>query len=182
MIRSILTKIRKKTNPIRYWKTQGLVMGEYCEIYSTASFGSEPYLISLGNHVRVNAGVQFITHDGGVWVIRGLYKTKKEKSIDLFGPISVGNNCHIGTYAIILPGVKIGNNCIVGCNAIVTKDVPDNSVVVGIPARVIETIEEYEKKHKNDFDYTKLMDRKEKKHYLKKKYMNEQMNEISMKQ
>ena len=46
MIRSILTKIRKKTNPIRYWKTQGLVMGEYCEIYSTASFGSEPYLIS----------------------------------------------------------------------------------------------------------------------------------------
>lgn len=78
MIRSILTKIRKKTNPIRYWKTQGLVMGEYCEIYSTASFGSEPYLISLGNHVRVNAGVQFITHDGGVWLYVDYIKPKKK--------------------------------------------------------------------------------------------------------
>ena len=50
---------------ILYLRKKGVMIGEDCEIYKTANFGSEPYLISLGNHVRVNAGVQFIPHEGG---------------------------------------------------------------------------------------------------------------------
>lgn len=72
--------------------------------------------------------------------------------------------------SVIMPGVEIGNNCIIGCGAIVTRSIPDNTVAVGVPARVIETIDEYIVKHIKDFDYTKEMDRNEKKKYLLKKY------------
>ena len=56
-----------------------------------ASFGSEPYLIRLGNHVRVNAGVNFVTHDGGYWILRNKNAGYGDefKNADKFGMISV---------------------------------------------------------------------------------------------
>ncbi len=167
MIREFIKKIRLKKSPVEYWREEGAVIGNNCEIYQNVSFGSEPYLVEIGNHVRVNSGVQFVTHDGGVWVLR---LSEKYKNIDLFGKIVIGNNVHIGTNAIILPGVTIGNNCIIGCGAIVTKNVFENSVVAGVPARKIESIEEYFFKHKSDFDYTKHMNYSKKKEYLIEKY------------
>ena len=55
-------------------------------------------------------------------------------------PVVVGDNCYFGLGAKILGGVKIGNNVIVGANAVVTKDIPDNAVVGGIPAKIIKII------------------------------------------
>lgn len=134
-------------------RNQGVKIGLNCEIYPSAEFGSEPYLISLGNHVRVNNHVTFVTHDGGLWVIRELYP--EFSKADLIKPIVVGNNVHIGTGAVIMPGVHIGNNSIVGVGAIVTKDIPNNSIAVGVPARVIETIDEYVQKNKDGYINTK---------------------------
>lgn len=57
-------------------------------------------------------------------------------------PVSIGNDCWIGGGAIILPGVTIGNNCVIGAGAVVTKDIPDNSLAVGNPARVIKKLKE----------------------------------------
>lgn len=170
IIKYFLEKRKKSKNPIGYWKEKGLVIGSGCEVYPSAYFGSEPYLITVGNNVRINSGVNFVTHDGGVWVLRHL--KEEYKDIDLVDSIEVGNNVHIGTNAIIMPGVKIGNNCIIGCGAIVTKSIPDNSIAVGVPAKVIETIEEYEKKHTKDFLYTKGMPSEEKKKYLLNKFKN----------
>lgn len=164
VIGTLLSNYRKRKNPIQYWKNMGVQIGDRCEIYPSANFGSEPYLISLGDHVRVNAGVQFVTHDGGVWVLRGQKEALKD--IDVFGKITVGDNVHIGTNAIIMPGVRIGSNCIIGCGAIVTKDIPDNSVVVGVPARIIESIEEYEQKNKDRFVHTKSFTCQEKRSFL----------------
>lgn len=65
-----------------------------------------------------------------------------------------------------MPGVTIGNNVIIGAGAIVTKDIPDNSVAVGIPAKPIETIEEYVEKNKETFVYTKNLSYEEKKKVL----------------
>ena len=160
-------KVLRYTNPALYWKKRGLTIGLDCEVYSSASFGSEPYLITLGNHVRVNGGVQFVTHDGGAWVLRGYLNSPEHEKIDLFGKIRVGNNVHIGTNAIIMPNVRIGNYCIVGCGAIVTKDIPDNSIAVGVPARVIKSIDQYAEQHKKEFCYTKNMSPIEKKEFLK---------------
>lgn len=59
----------------------------------------------------------------------------------------VGNDVYIGNDVIILPGVNIGNKVVIGAGAVVTKDIPDNSVAVGVPARVIESADEYFEKN-----------------------------------
>lgn len=63
--------------------------------------------------MRITNGVRFVTHDGGLWVLRKLEKI--DSSIGKFGKIVVGSNTHIGWNAIIMPGVTIGKNCIIGC-------------------------------------------------------------------
>lgn len=143
-------------------------MGKGCVIYPTAEFGSEPYLIKLGDQVRITGGVRFIPHDGGVWVLRNLHE--ELRSGDLFGTIVIGDNVHIGTNAIIMPGVSIGSNCVIGCGAVVTKDIPDNSIAVGVPARVIKTVEEYYGKNRTRIELTKGMTPAQKKAYLCRKY------------
>ena len=70
-----------------------------------------------------------------------------------------------------MPNVIIGNNVIIGCGAVVTKNIPDNSIAVGVPARIIKTIDEYTKQHIKEFDYTKKMSNKSKKEYLLKKFL-----------
>ena len=124
-------------------------------------------MIEIGNHVRINSGVQFVTHDGGVWIFR---QKEDTKDVDLFVRINVGNNVHIGTNSIIMPGVTIGDNVVVGCGAIVTHNIPDNSIAVGVPARVIENVEQYYSKNKEAFDFTKQLSPKDKRAYLTKKY------------
>lgn len=150
-----------------YARHIGVNLGNYCEIYSDVSFGSEPYLIRLGNYVRVTAGVRFITHDGGMWVLRNL---KLLENSDSFGMITVGNNVHIGMNVVVMPNVNIGDNVVIGCGAVVTKDIPSNSIAVGVPARIIESTDEYYNKHKDNCDFTKSFSPSEKKAYLLKKY------------
>lgn len=57
-------------------------------------------------------------------------------------PIVIGNNVWVGAKATILQGVHIGDNAVIGANAVVTRDVPANTVAVGIPARVVRTLDE----------------------------------------
>lgn len=166
----LINWIKLHKNPVRYWREKGAIIGEYCEINAGASLGTEPYLITIGNHVRINDGVHLITHDGGVWVLREF--NNEMVDIDLFRKIKIGNNVHIGTNAIIMPGVQIGNNCIIGCGAVVTKNVSDNNIVAGVPARIIESLDEFIVKHRNDFEHTKNMIDNQKKEYLIKKYKN----------
>lgn len=144
---------------------KGVKIGKGGEIYKNVNFGSEPYLITLGDRVRVASGVCFTTHDGGLWVVRG---KGWDKDADIFGKITVGNNVHIGMNATIMPGVTIGNDVIIGCGAVVTRDIPDNSVAVGVPARVIETVDEYYEKNKARILHTKHMTPEEKRAFLMK--------------
>ena len=60
-------------------------------------------------------------------------------------PITVGDNCWFGGNVTVLPGVTIGDNCVIGANSLVTKDIPDNSLVVGSPAKVVRQITEADK-------------------------------------
>lgn len=161
---------RKLLSPVKYAKSIGVKVGENCEFYKDITWGSEPFLIEIGNNVRITKGCSFITHDGGAWVLRNLKKNKNDEKIDVFGKIKIGNNVHIGLNSIIMPGVTIGDNCIIGAGAIVTKNVADNSIMVGIPAKKIETIDEYYEKVLKKCDYTKKMSFDEKRKYLIKKY------------
>ncbi len=148
-------------------KKEGLTIGENCEIGANVNFGTEPYLITIGNNVRVSSNCIFITHDGGLWTLR---KMKLLENADFFNTITIGDNVNIGMNVAIMPGVKIGNNCVVGYGSVVTHDVPDNTVVAGVPAKKIETIEEYYEKKKEKVVFTKNYSNKQKKDYLKHKF------------
>lgn len=156
-----LSSDSKKLNALR---KQGLTIGGGCEILNGFDFGSEPYLVTIGNNVRITSGARITTHDGGAWVLRNLYP--ELKNADRFGRVTIGDNCHIGMNATIMPGVTIGCNCIVGAHAVVTHDVPDNSVVAGIPARHICSVEEYLEKHADELLMTKEMAWDKKRTYL----------------
>ena len=62
-----------------------------------------------------------------------------EQGDDDVKPVIIGNDVWIGRRVIIMPGVKIGNGCIIGAAAVVTKDIPDYSVAVGVPAKVVKS-------------------------------------------
>lgn len=148
-------------------RKRGVCIGSDCEIYKDVHWGSEPYLIKIGDKVRITSGVKFITHDGGIWVLRN---NGSLPNADIFGQIIIGNNVHIGMDTIIMPGVTIGDNVIVGCGAVVTKDIPDNCVAAGVPAKVIETIEDYYQKNMAKCEFTKALSYDKKKEYLRAKY------------
>ena len=160
----LLSWIKQRRNPVEYWREKGAKIGERCEIQQGASLGSEPYMITIGNHVRICANVRIYTHDGALWVLRDLYE--EAKNADLVKKVVIGDNVHIGVNAMIMPGVTIGNNVVIGVGAIVTKDIPDGSGVAGVPARIIKTTEEYYEKNKDRFVFTKGMTLKEKKKIL----------------
>lgn len=147
-------------------RKKGVKIGEGVDIGDKVNFGSEPYLIEIADNVRISSNVNLITHDGGLWTLR---KMKILDNADYFGKIVIGRNVNIGMNATIMPGVKIGENSIVGFGSIVTKDVPPNTVVAGVPAKIIETIQEYYRKKKNKCDFTKNMSYKQKKEYLLRK-------------
>jgi acetyltransferase-like isoleucine patch superfamily enzyme len=121
-----------------YNKYLGIKFGNNVRITSFPRFGSEPYLIEIGNDVTITRGVAFVNHDGGVAVFR-----KALPGLNVYAKIKVGNNVFIGINSIILPGVTIGNNVVIGAGSIVNKDIPDNVVVAGVPVKIIKTIDEY---------------------------------------
>ena len=143
MLDRIRSLARLLQGPFKCAIKDGMTVGKNVSVMGGANFGSEPYLITLEDNVRVSVDVMFITHDGGNYAFR--YKDEY-KDVNHFGKIVVGERSFIGARATIMPGVHIGKNCVVGAGAVVTKSVPDNSVVAGIPARVIMTTDEYAQK------------------------------------
>ncbi len=127
-------------SPTRVSRWLGVKMGDNVRIYggSPGMWGTEPFMISLGSNVYITSGCTFLTHDGGTLILR-----PEVPDLELTSPITVGNDVYFGIRTIVMPGVNIGNRVIVGAGSIVTKDIPDNSIAVGVPARVIKSVDEY---------------------------------------
>jgi acetyltransferase-like isoleucine patch superfamily enzyme len=137
-------------------KTQGLHISSDCRIMGLPGFGfpdfdSEPYLISIGNHVEISTNVSFVTHDGATWVFRDQLEYK---DVIKYGRITIHDNCFIGTRSILMPGIQVGPNSVIAAGAVVTKDVPPGVIVAGCPAHIIKTVDEYAKEClKNNPEY-----------------------------
>lgn len=147
-IRLILSFIFNQLELFRYneftienfFRKKGLSIGKNNRIF-IKNFGSEPFLIRIGNHSTISGGVKFITHDGGTWIFRD-----EIPDLNVFGVIEIKDNCFIGLNSIILPNVTIGPNSVVGAGSVVSKDVPPNTIVAGVPAKVISSTENYKEK------------------------------------
>ena len=140
-IKRLLNRIQRKIaeysdsdKKIKYLRKQGMKIGQHCHL-ETMSFSTEPYLIEIGDHVAIANGTVFITHDGGISCFRD-----ECPGDDVFGKITIGNNVHIGINCTVLPNTEIGNNCIVGAGSVLRGRYPDDSVIVGNPAKVIMSI------------------------------------------
>lgn len=164
LIKKIKIALMSKQKYAEHLRKSGMKIGKGCDI-SKSIVVTEPWLVCIKDNVRITRNVQFITHDGSLWTL------KKMGLIDdlavSYGKILIKENCNIGWNVTIMPNVIIGKNCIIGAGAIVTKDIPDNSVAAGVPAKVIENIEEYALKKAKNTVPTMYMTDSEKFNYIK---------------
>lgn len=130
-IQLALLKRASNERKIKYMRRQGMKIGNDCR-FNTISFSTEPYLIEIGNHVAIAGGTEIITHDGAIWCFR-----EEINNADVFGKIKIGNNVFIGDNCTILPNTAIGDNCIVGAGSVVRGKFPENSVIIGNPAKIV---------------------------------------------
>jgi len=112
-------------------------IGENCAIYPYTNI-TDPEYTKLGNNVRLSA-CTLIGHDASIVMLNRAFN----KKLDKVGKIDIKDNVFIGHGAIILPGVTIGPNCIIGAGAVVSKDVPEDSIVAGVPAKIIGSVTSY---------------------------------------
>ena len=98
-------------------------------------------LISIGNNVWIASGVEFIPHDVTHYMLNGMKDGRKYT--EKIGCIEIGNNVFIGAGVKILYDVKVGDNVIIAAGALVNEDVPSDSVVGGVPARVLSSFDDY---------------------------------------
>jgi maltose O-acetyltransferase len=112
--------------------------------------------ISLGDNVTINSFVH-IWGNGGLTIgdnsmiashtaITTLTHNPNSKLFNketIAKPIKIGNNVWIGTHSIILPGVTIGNNVIIGAGSFINKNIPDNSVYIGVPAKKLHNLNQF---------------------------------------
>ena len=91
--------------------------------------------VYIGNDVMIGPNTTITT------VGHPINPNKRRQRLAQASEIRIGNDVWIGANVCILPGVSIGNNVIIGAGAVVNRDIPDNSMAVGVPARVIKEIE-----------------------------------------
>lgn len=126
----------------------GVLIRELNTIGNDVSIGSHTVLehhVTIGNNVRIHSNVfipEYTVLEDHVWVgpsvtfTNAKYPASPKSKENLIG-VTVKNKAKIGAGAVILPGLVIGRNALIGAGSVVTKDVPQGSVVVGNPAKVI---------------------------------------------
>lgn len=127
-----ILKIRIGANSSFHWRA-AFFSPQRLNIGANSIIGNDAFLdarrgIDIGDNVNIGGHVQIFTleHDpqDSEFGIKG-------------GPVSIGDRCYIATRSIILPGVRIGEGAVVAAGAVVTKDVPEFTIVAGVPARKI---------------------------------------------
>lgn len=134
-IRKILEYLRGEPQHLEKLLKRGLKVGKnFSRMGGVIIDPSHCYHITIGDNVTLAPRVHILAHDASTRMFLG--KTRAAN-------VTIGNYVFVGAGSIILPGVHIGNRVIVGAGSVVTKDIPDNSVALGNPAKVICPIDEY---------------------------------------
>lgn len=106
--------------------------------------------VEIGDNVLFGSKVYVTDHGHGSYSGEGMHSLPIEPPIKRLlnndKRVVIGDNVWVGDNVVILPDVTIGNGCVIGSNAVVTKDIPDNCIAVGIPAKVIKRFDHESKK------------------------------------
>lgn len=149
LVKRIRNKIlmRTESGHTKFLREHGIRIGKNFRMFNHNSIRidiSSPGLIEIGDNVALTADVTILSHDFCSWVFRYKYADYLPGR----SMVKIGNNVYVGQRAIILRGVTIGDNVIIGAGSIVTKDIPSNSVVCGVPAKVVCDLDSYYAKRK----------------------------------
>ena len=118
----------------------GLTLGRNVTIMPGAFIDPRySFLISIGDNCSISNGVIIIAHDASTYKFTDGYTR--------LGKVEIKENCYIGTNAIILPGVSIGPNVLIAAGSVVNKNIPPNSCVAGVPARVYSKFDDFIQGH-----------------------------------
>ena len=146
LFNKILYRLGLKKRPILskvdQWRARGVTIGENFDGPDSAIDYCFGHLVTIGNNVTIS-GTTILAHDGS---------TKKFLGYSKVAPVTIGDNVFIGYGCIVLPGVTIGSNVIVGAGTVISKDIPDNVVVVrgtDQPYRVLCSFDDYIDKQRN---------------------------------
>lgn len=156
MIRKIILFIRKHImkiddrSQLEVAIENGLTIGKDCHIMGECIIDpGHCFLITIGDRVTLAPRVHVLAHDAS---------TKRILGYTVIGKVVIGNDVFIGAGTIILPNVTIGDKVIIGAGSVVTHSIPNNSVAVGNPARVIGTYDAYVQKRKDRFKLSPKFD------------------------
>lgn len=133
IVREFFRKIILKIMHLVYTKYYGMNIAESALLaYSCRLDKSNPKGIIIGEETFVASGAVILAHDFSTALVQqktGIHKKH----------VTIGKRCFIGVNSIIMPGIVIGDNVVVGSGSVVTKDVPNNCIVAGNPAKIIKT-------------------------------------------
>ena len=142
----VLYKLGLKKRPVLsredQWRARGVTIGENFHGPDSQIDFCFGHLVTIGDNVTIS-GTTILAHDGS---------TKKFLGYSKVAPVTIGNDVFIGYGCIILPGVTIGNKVIVGAGTVISRDIPDNVVVVrggDQPYRVLCSFDEYIEKQRS---------------------------------
>lgn len=154
LIRKIIYKENASSEDLlNYLRSKGANIGAGVIIYGpnkTLIDKTSPWLLKIGDNVRITEGVKILTHDYS-WSVLKCYSSASICPGEILGAqsaVEIGNNVFIGMNAIITRGVKIGDNVIIGAGSVVTKDCASDGVYAGNPAKRIMSIEDFYGKRK----------------------------------
>ena len=161
--------IPTETGRTKYLKKKNILGGVGNNVhFNPRVYPTDPQYLKIHNNVCIARGVNFIMHD----VMCLMFKCMDPQNdyVQHRGCIEIMDNVFVGSGAQICPNVKIGPNAIVAAGAVVTKDVPPNSVVGGVPARVIGEFEKVRINQLNDSRNTIHMNAQERIDYEWKRF------------
>lgn len=125
-----------------FYRKKGVKVGKNSIICDYINV-NEPELLEIKNDCIISSEVAFITHDHSINKVTN-------KGSNLFGKITIGNNCFIGSRSTILYGVELADNIIVGSASVVTHSFCENNIIIaGNPAKKIGTWASFKEKYEN---------------------------------
>jgi acetyltransferase-like isoleucine patch superfamily enzyme len=106
-------------------------IGYFCLIDATGG-------LEIGNHCSIASGVHIYTHDSVRWAVDNLGKDNKKGSHLDMASVNIGNNVYIGANSVITKGVTIGDRAVIGALTLVNRDVPPDTIAVGVPCKILD--------------------------------------------